>query len=217
MKKILVIIIILNSIPNFGQIDKIDSIQRIVFKRANDNLKMSKIDVDYPEIERSYLERAYISYYFCHQKNPENEIGQISLKKSDSLKNIIVANLLRNIQGVWKLKSTGTNWGINSNDKTSEIDKILIVSDGKIEFYDENKKSKKRTLIKTENIKFLENIKYRGPTTSELIFSDNQFWSIGFNKSKDIVYFTNTGEFLENGEVSEFVCGNSQMIYERIK
>ena len=216
MKKILVIIIILNSILNYGQTDKIDSIQRIVFKRANDNLKMSDIDVDYPEIERSYLERAYISYYFCHQKNPENEIGQISLKKSDSLKKIIVTNLLHNIQGIWKWKTTGTNGGINSTNKLSQIDKILVISDKTIEFYEKNKESKKRNLIKTENIKLLENFEYRGPTTSELIYSDNQIWSFAFDKSNNL-YITNTGELLESGEVLEIACGNAQMIYERIK
>ncbi len=217
MRKILVIIIILNSIHNYGQTQRIDSVQKMFFTRANDNLNMSNIEVDYPEIERSYVERAYINFYFCHKKNPESKIGQISLKKSDSLKNLVINNLFSNIQGVWRWKSTGSNWGIDSTDKTSIIDKILIISDKKIEFYDENKESKKRTLIKTENIKLLGNIDYRFPTTSELIYSDNQIWDIGFDKSKNLIHITNTGELLENGTVNGVVCGNTEMIYERIK
>jgi len=217
MRKILVIFIILNSIHNYGQTQRIDSVQKILFTRANDHLSKSDIDVDYPEIKSSYLERAYISFYLCQKKNPESEIGQISLKKSDSLKNIIINNLFSNIQGVWKWKSTGTNWGISSTDKTSIFDKILIISDKKIEFYEENEESKKRTLIKTENIKLLGNIDYRFPTTSELIYSDNQVWNIGFDKFKNLMHITNTGELLENGTMNEFVCGNTGMIYERVK
>ena len=120
------------------------------------------------------------------------------------------------MQGIWKWKTTGTNWGINSTNKLSQIDKILVISDKTTEFYEENKESKKRNLIKTENIKLLENFEYRGPTTSELIYSDNQIWSFAFDKSNNL-YITNTGELLESGEVLEIACGNAEMIYKRIK
>jgi len=217
MKKILVIIIILNCIPNFGQTERGDSIQKVLFLRANIELSNSEIEVDYPEIEKSHIERAYTNYYFCYKKNQNSKIGQIALKKSDSLKVIIITNLLNNMQGVWKRKINGNNNGINSTYSGNNSYEILIISNNKIEFYNENIKSKKRTLVKSENIKVLRNINYRSPTISELIYSDNHIWSISFNKSKKHIHFINTGKMLKNGDVLEIICGNTETMYEKLK
>ena len=120
---------------------------------------------------------------------------------------------LKTIEGTWILKTSGSNWGINDNSK-SEYDEILIVSEKEIAFYKRKKNSEKLELKVTEKI--VPKDKIYAQNYINLVFNDKEIWQITL-KTNNLLYFINTGEFVENGAESRIVCGNQEKTYERVE
>ena len=70
--------------------------------------------------------------------------------------------------------------------------------------------------IKTEELKF-NDISGMFPSFWELVYTDNQIWSLDINNEGQVLHLTNTGELTKNNNRTEIVCGNIEMTYERIK
>jgi hypothetical protein len=55
------------------------------------------------------------------------------------------------------------------------------------------------------------------PSYHELVYSNKQIWSYNLKNEGIILHLTNTGEIIDKNSRNEIVCGNTELIYERIK
>lgn len=203
MKKIFIVILFcICFTKTWSQDYKSPEYQKERFREANEYLK------------KSDFFRAAGVFQFVNELNPNNELGKISLKKSDSLRPIARKKLKESLIGTWKLNRTGSNWGFEKVNETVN-DKILIVDESKFMFYEQDIKTKKLKLIKSEEIKFSKSIHERF-YSYEFVFSDNQIWHISKNEITGELRQVNTGEQNDAGR-TEIVCGNSELIYTEIE
>ncbi len=167
-------------------------------------------------LQKNEINKAFVAFGYVSMMDSLTEKGEIARTKADSLKSVLRARLIKNLIGTWKWKNTGSNWGVSATNKESKKDKILVISDKSLSFYEVNKRTKRRLLIKREKINF-NNVQGMFPSFSELIYSDDQIWGYSLKDDGRTLHLTNTGELHKNNTRSEIVCGNTDMIYERIK
>lgn len=166
------------------------------------------------EMNDSNRIKIMVRLFNVYNKDRQSELGKIALKKSDSLKILVRKEILENIQGEWKLKKSGSNWGLVESDDKVSVDKIVVIEENKILFYDEEKGSKKRKLIKTEAIRYYDK-EEMFPSFIGFVFSDKLIWSFQ-SRDSNLLHTMHIGEETDNGRTS-ISCGNSELIYERIE
>lgn len=208
MKKILLIIFLFT--VNFGLAQETEKEKRI----ADFQSKWMKIAEE--DLHKSETRQAFKAFGIVCMMDSLSEKAQISIHKRDSLRSILRSRLIPKLIGTWKLKSSGSNWGMSETDKDSKKDKILVISAETLSFFEVKKRTNKRRLVKSESIKF-NNVQGDFPSYSELIYSDNQIWDYSSNQDGTILHLTNTGKLNENNSRTLIVCGNTELIYERIK
>ncbi|RXP48475.1 hypothetical protein EC396_12755 [Lutibacter sp. HS1-25] len=167
-------------------------------------------------ILKNELGKAYFSYQFALHQDSTSVNGIIALRKSDSLKLILRNKLKLEIIGVWKLKKFANGMILKKTDDNLEFDKILIISNSEISFYEQNKKTQKNEFIKREKIQF-NNIPDLWPAYSELIYSDKQIWSFTLIENGKNLKIKNTGKVINEKSREQMLSGNSELFYERIK
>jgi hypothetical protein len=202
MKKYILIITLFSISQIWSQERKAPGYQKKMFDEAKDYL--SKLE---------YSSAAGV-FQYVNELNPNNDLGKTAKTKSDSLKPIARQKLKESLIGTWKLNRTGSNWRFEKTTDTIN-DKILIVNESDFKFYEQDIKTKKLSLIKSEEIKFSKSTHER-IYSYEFVFSDNQIWHFSKNKQSGELGQMNTGEQNENGR-SEIVCGNLELIYTEIE
>jgi hypothetical protein len=146
--------------------------------------------------------------------------GQLFSQNLDDVLKTESANLelkkefLENIQGIWILKTSGCNWGMEDTSK-SETDEILIIDNKEITCYSRQKKSKKMELKWSDDI--VINNKIYSQNSNDLIVSNYWIWNFTYSKENDFLYFTHVGEMMADGMVNVTVCGNLEKTYQRFK
>ena len=125
-----------------------DTLQKISYHSAMEQLKLNDLEVSFYNFKSAYL------------TNTENELGKNASIKLDSLTKILRNRLLTKIKGVWK------------RTDIDSLNEILIITEKDFCFYKcENE------AIRLEKINFNEDKGYFF-YFFELIFSDNKFWKV---------------------------------------
>ena len=155
-----------------------------------------------------------VRLFNVYNKDRQSELGKIALKKSDSLKIVVRKEILDNIQGEWKLKKSGSNWGFTEVDEKKAIDRIVVINENEILFFDQEKDAGIRKLIKKESIRYYDKEELF-PSFIGFVFSDKLIW-VFQSRDSNLLYTTHIGEETENGR-SYISCGNETLIYERIE
>jgi uncharacterized membrane protein len=132
---------------------------------------------------------------------------------ADSLILELREEFFKKIEGTWILNSSDSNYGINISSKSIN-DEILIVSKKEIAFYTRKKNSKKLKLKVSEKIVPKDKIFAQNYIT--VVFANKEIWQITL-QTNNLLYFINTGQFLENGFESRIVCGNQEKTYARVE
>jgi len=202
MKKYFFIIFLFSFSLIWSQKSKSLKDQKIIFEEAQESLHKA----DYAS--------AIGFYNYAYTINPNNDLGRKAKIKSDSLKSLPRKKYLESITGKWKLNRVGSNWGFE-NYKDSLNNRILIIEQNKLVFFDQNKLTNELKLIKSEDLKFLTSVD-EDNYTDEFLFSDNQIWWFGFYKNNPELRQVNTGEKTKNGR-TEIVCGNSELYYTKLE
>ena len=164
-------------------------------------------------LKNKEFEDAAFTFYFVYRYK-KNELGNLALKKSDSILPFAQENIRKKIIGKWVLSESGSNWGFKKQTD-SLIKKVLVIDLDKFSFYDLNVKTKKMILTKSEKSLFTKNRDMRG-LLFDFAFSDKTLWSFYYDEKKKTLRQIMTGEDSENGR-SEMVCGNSEFIYTKIE
>ncbi len=118
------------------------------------------------------------------------------------------------VKGIWILKSSGSNWGMNDISK-NETDEILIINEEEISCYSRQKKSRKMELKWSEAIVFKNKVYSQNSNT--IILSNYWIWNLTYLKENDTLYFRHAGELMANGMMNLTLCGNTEKIYQRFK
>jgi hypothetical protein len=188
----------------------------LIWSQKSKNLKDQKIIFE--EAQESINKLDYASaigfYKYVYDLNPDNDLGKKAKIKSDSLKSLPRKKYLESIIGKWKLNKVGSNWGFE-NYKDSLNNRILIIEQNKLIFFEQDKLTNQLKLIKSEDLKFLDSVNDDN-YSNEFLFSDNQIWWFGIDKNNSQLRQMNTGEKTKNGR-TEIVCGNSELYYTKLE
>lgn len=201
MKNLFILIFTFVIIQSFAQKYGEDGYQEKRYTEAIQSLK-----------NKEYENAALILYSVYRYK--KNELGEIALKKSDSILPLAQQNIRNKIIGKWVLSKSGTNWGFEKH-QDSIIKKVLVIDLNKFSFYDLNLKTNEMILTKSENSVFTKNKNMQG-LVFDFVFSDNTLWHFYYDEKSKTLRQIMTGRESENGR-SVIVCGNSEYYYLKLE
>ena len=155
------------------------------------------------------------SYYYAYIEDPETAEGKRALSLSDSLKFLMQEKIIKDIQGQWKLTSSGSNWGFSTAD--NNIQNILVIIGKDAVFSEVNLNNMNSKILRKEKLNFVQ------PSSSDygyyhvlaFIYSDSTVWNYHLN-GKRVLHIIQVGDFL-NGHINEIVCGNSEYYYTKLE
>ena len=146
---------------------------------------------------------------------PENELGKESIKKVDTLKNILRKDMMEKAFGTWKMKGDKPIWSVDaeSTSKTVLIDKIIEINQNQISFYEQDKKTLVKKLIKTEKLVFY-NKDQSDSLFSAIILSDGTIWNCTVDEDSGVLHVINIAKQTENG-IEKINTDNLERYYSR--
>ena len=155
-------------------------------------------------------QRLMAAYYYAYKEDPDTPEGKNALAKSDSLKKLSRNNIIDRLQGKWKLKKSGSNWGFKDADSNKTC--YLLVEKNIATFYTVDKTGKKE-ITKEEKLIFTE-VDGRFYSALEFVYSDNSVWSYIFKDSTLHIFQIGV---MANDMISEIICGNTEYYYSKVQ
>lgn len=201
MKHLLATIFILVSYYAMAQAAEKDSLQKVYSNKATLFLKNAK------------LESAIGNFYYSNELNPKTKMASVALHKADSLKSIVRTHLIKNLQGKWKLKSYGSNWGMNDVSVES-VQEFLIFENDSVSHYKQTDDNAALVLVGREKLRFSHPPGMRS-SYNEFVNANNAIWYYRITPSGEL-RIVHTGEESAYGR-TEIVCGNAERYYARIE
>ncbi|KAF2509381.1 hypothetical protein EYY60_13455 [Flavobacterium zhairuonense] len=203
MKNYFILVFILFSIKNIAQTDIKSKFQK------------NKYDLAVSYYKKEDFKNALDLFVIASKIKPENEIGIESRKKADALKTILRDDALNYLVGTWKMAGDKPTWAqIKGTDKT-EVEETVEINKDKILFYETDKKTQLKRLIKTEDVKYYEK-DASDAAFSDIILSDGTIWSCLLNKETNVLHVINIGKKTETG-VKKITSDNEEAYFVKVK
>lgn len=205
MKKKLFFIVLLVSFKNFAQDNS-----KIAFQKSRYELAVSYY-------KKADFKKAIDLFYVASKIKPENEIGQESLKKVDTLKDILRENIMNQALGTWKMIGDKPIWAVSqtNSDAEKDFEELVEINQNEILFFEKNKKTQEKKLTKTEKLVYYNKEK-SDAGFSDIILSDGTIWHCIINESSDELRVINIATQGENG-VEKIESNNIERFYSKVK
>lgn len=205
MKKKLFFIVLLVSFKNFAQDNS-----KIAFQKNRYELAVSYY-------KKADFKKAIDLFYVASKIKPENEIGQESLKKVDTLKDILRENIMNQALGTWKMIGDKPIWAVSqtNSDAEKDFEELVEINQNEILFFEKNKKTQEKKLTKTEKLVYYNKEK-SDAGFSDIILSDGTIWHCIINESSDELRVINIATQGENG-VEKIESNNIERFYSKVK
>lgn len=204
MKNYIIILFLIVSVKNFAQGDS-----KTAFQKSRYELAISYY-------KKADLKSALDLFSIASKIKPENEIGKESSKKVDILKAILRKSFIEKSMGIWKSVGDKPVWASTAeNLADKETDEMIEISASKIVFYEVNRKTKIKTVKKTEDLNYY-NKDASDAVFSDIILSDGTIWNCTLNESLDILHVINVFKKVENG-VEKINSNNLERFYTKVK
>lgn len=205
MKKKLFFIVLLVSFKNFAQDNS-----KIAFQKNRYELAVSYY-------KKADFKKAIDLFYVASKIKPENEIGQESLKKVDTLKNILRENIMNQALGTWKMIGDKPIWAVSqtNSDAEKDFEELVEINQNEILFFEKNKKTQEKKRTKTEKLVYYNKEK-SDAGFSDIILSDGTIWHCIINESSDELRVINIATQGENG-VEKIENNNIERFYSKVK
>lgn len=205
MKKKLFFIVLLVSFKNFAQDNS-----KIAFQKSRYELAVSYY-------KKADFKKAIDLFYVASKIKPENEIGQESLKKVDTLKDILRENIMNQALGTWKMIGDKPIWAVGqtNSDTEKDFEELVEINQNEILFFEKNKKTQEKKLTKTEKLVYYNKEK-SDAGFSDIILSDGTIWHCIINESSDELRAINIATQGENG-VEKIENNNIERFYSKVK
>lgn len=205
MKKKLFFIVLLVSFKNFAQDNS-----KIAFQKNRYELAVSYY-------KKADFKKAIDLFYVASKIKPENEIGQESLKKVDTLKNILRENIMNQALGTWKMIGDKPIWAVSqtNSDAEKDFEELVEINQNEILFFEKNKKTQEKKRTKTEKLVYYNKEK-SDAGFSDIILSDGTIWHCMINESSDELRVINIATQGENS-VEKIENNNIERFYSKVK
>ena len=187
-KKYFTVIILLFVIKSFAQNDAKAKFQKNKYELAVSCYK--KLD----------FINALDLFSVASKIKPENELGQESIKKVDTLKCLLRKNMMQKALGTWKLTGDKPMWAVKTTKDSQNVlvDEFVEISENKILFYEQDKKTLAKKTIKTENLVYYNKDK-SDSLFSAIILSDGTIWNCTVDDKSHVLHVINIARQTENG------------------
>lgn len=204
-KSYFLIVILLLTIPVFAQNNS-----KITFQKNKYELAVSYF-------KKADFKKAIDLYYTASRIIPENEIGIASLKKVDSLRIILREKLLDQALGTWKTVGDKPSWASNQENINAgkASDKLIEINKTQILYFEKNKKTQEKKLIKTEDLVYYNGERSEDASFSNVILSDGNVWHCSINDSSNEMHVINVAKKDENG-TEEIKSNNEERFYIKV-
>jgi hypothetical protein len=199
-----ILILFLVSIQLFGQEPKAIELQNRWIKEAQKDLKSNN------------LIGAFCAYRYAYDMIPNSELGEKSLKLSDSLRTILRGTLKRKLQGVWKIQVFGRIKSEDDREHYTRLGKFLKITTDSIAFFKTKKDFRSDNFLSSQEIKFCD-LETMFPVYNEIIHDNNNIWKYQVEENGNVMKITDSGEIFSDGNRSEIISHPSGYTYNRIK
>ncbi|SEN89086.1 hypothetical protein SAMN05444671_2363 [Flavobacterium sp. CF108] len=205
MKNYLILIILLFSVKSIAQ------------NATKETFQKNKYELALSYLKKSEYVKALDLFSVVSKIKPENEIGQESLKEIDTLKEILRKDILEKISGTWLVTGDKPIWTVTAHEdfKNQKVDKLVEVAQDKILFYEQDRKSKVKTLIKTEDLLYF-NTDRSDSLYSAFILSDGRVWDCLLNEDNKVMRAINIAKYGKKG-VKKITENNPEVYFVRTK
>ncbi|WP_456313182.1 hypothetical protein [Pseudomonas shirazensis] len=203
MKNYIILVFLLLSIRMMAQND------------AKAKFQKNKYEMAISCYKKADFKNALDLFSVASKVKPENELGKESIKKVDTLKNILRKDMMEKAFGTWKMKGDKPIWSVDaeSTSKTVLIDKIIEINQNQISFYEQDKKTLVKKLIKTEKLVFY-NKDQSDSLFSAIILSDGTIWNCTVDEDSSVLHVINIAKQTENG-IEKINTDNLERYYSR--
>jgi hypothetical protein len=187
MKNYLIIVFLLLSVGIFAQDDSKTKFQKNKYELAVSCYK------------KADFKNALDLFSVASKIKPENELGKESIKKVDSLKSILRKDIINKALGVWKMTGDKPVWAVkNTVDTEKPVDAFIEITKTQIVFYEQDKKTRVKKVIKTEDLVYYNKDK-SDSLFSAVILSDGTIWNCNINDASNVLHVINIAKQTENG------------------
>lgn len=192
----------------------------IVSKSVAQNDSKTVFQKNKYELAISYYKKAeFIKaldlFHFASKIKPGTPIGQESIKKIDTLKTFLRENILAHALGTWKMVGDKPIWAVSQTQTIKDFDEMIEISKTEILFYEVNKKTNEKKVIKTEDLVYY-NKEESDALFSDIILSDGTIWNCMINQNADELHVINVGKKDEEG-IEKIETDNMEFFYTKVK
>ncbi|WDF62369.1 tetratricopeptide repeat protein [Flavobacterium sp. KACC 22763] len=203
MKNTFVLIVLLTTIQFFGQND-----QKIAFQKNKYELAISYY-------KKADFVKAIDLFSLAAKIKPENEIGKDAVSKVDTLRGVLRKEILSQVVGTWKRTGNQPVWSSATvSVNQSAFDELVEIKENEILFYEVDKKTQVKKLVKTENLVYNDN-NCNVSAFSEIILSDGTIWNCSLNDKSNILHVVNVAVKTEEG-IQKIMSDNEESYYVKL-
>jgi len=199
-KKYITILILLLSFKSFCQSNPKEAFQK------------NRYELAVSHYNKGEYTKALDLFSVACKMNPENQFGKQSIEKIDILKSILRKDFLNKFLGVWYFSGDKPTWAVKEEDNKA-FTKLMEVNENKIAFYEEDKKTKTKTLIKSEDLVFYDKNK-SDPLFSAVILSNGNIWLCTLSEDSKILHAVNIASDNQDG-VKKIDIDNQERFYTK--
>ncbi|MBF4517919.1 hypothetical protein IRZ71_16250 [Flavobacterium sp. ANB] len=191
------------------------SINIIAQDDAKAKFQKNKYEMAVSYYKKADFKNALDLYSVASKIRPENDLGKESIKKVDTLKTILRKDIIDKALGIWKLKGDKPVWSVNSeNDsKNALVLEFIEINNTQILFYEQDKKTLVKKLLKTENLVFY-NKDESDSLFSAIILSDGTIWNCTLDENSEVLHVINIAKQTEKG-VEKVETNNLERFYTK--
>lgn len=203
MKTTLIVVVLLNTFYFFGQND-----QKAAFQK-------NKYDLAISCYKKADFVKAIDLFSLAARIKPDNEIGKDAVSKVDTLRELLRKEILKQAIGTWKRAGNQPVWSTASaNNAQSDFDELIEIKEDEILFYEVDKATKEKKLIKTENLIY-NDANNTVSVFSEIILSDGTIWNCSIDETAKILHVVNVAVKTEEG-LEKVKSNNEENYYIKI-
>ncbi|MHC0441313.1 tetratricopeptide repeat protein [Flavobacterium sp. 3-210] len=203
MKKHHILFVLLLSFKCFAQNDS-----KSVFQKSRYELAVSYY-------KKADFKKALDLFSIASKLKPENDLGKESIKKVDTLKTMLRNEVLNRVIGTWKMIGDRPTWAQTVVGTQKETEEIIEITQDKILFFELDKKTQTKRLIKSEELKYYNKDASDG-AFSDIILSDGTIWSCLLNEETNVLHVINIAKKNETG-IEKITSDNEEAFFVKIK
>jgi len=197
------LIVLLFTISSFAQND------------AKAKFQKNKYELAISYYKKSDFKNALDLFSVASKIRPENELGQESIKKVDTLKSILRKDIISKAVGIWKMTGDKPVWAVKDNvSKSCPTDQFVEITETQIVFYEQDKKTLTKKIIKTEELVYYNKDK-SDSLFSAIILSDGTIWNCNIDDNGNVLHVINIAKQTENG-IEKINTENPEHFYVKV-